>query len=275
MAEFIDQDLSDSRFQGVNLAGSQFQLAQLGDVEFRFCEFGGTRFHIVELSGVKLRGVEMQDVEISGDIGNLKVNGVEVRPLVEAELDRRYPERVMMRPTDAAGFRTAWDTLERLWDGTVERARRLDPELLHESVDGEWSFITTLRHLVLVTDGWLRRVILGEASPFHPLGWPWDDPEGRPLPAGITRDREARPSLDEVLEVRRDRMATVREVVAGVTDESLDADTKPVEADGWPESRGYRVRKVLLHLFGEEWEHRLYAERDLDALEARTTALPG
>jgi hypothetical protein len=24
----------------------------------------------------------------------------------------------------------------------------------------------------------------------------------------------------------------------------------------------------LLHLFHEEWEHRLYAERDLDALEA-------
>ena len=76
MAEFIDQDLSDSRFRGVNLAGSHFQLAQLGDVEFRFCEFGGTRFHIVEMYGVKMRGVELQDVEISGDIGNLKVNGV-------------------------------------------------------------------------------------------------------------------------------------------------------------------------------------------------------
>lgn len=67
----------------------------------------------------------------------------------------------------------------------------------------------------------------------------------------------------------------VAEVVAGLTDESLDADTKPVEAEGWPESRSYRVRKVLLHLFREEWEHRLYAERDLDALEARSPGLPG
>ena len=270
MVEYIDQDLSESRFQRVNLAGSHFQLAQLGGVDFRFCEFEGTQFRIVEMSGVKMRGVELQDVEISGDIGNLKVNGVEVGPLVEAELDRRYPERAKMRPTDAAGFREASNVIERLWDGTIERARRLDPELLHESVDGEWSFIQTVRHLVLVTDGWIRRTILGEASPFHRLGLPWDDPDDtRPLPAGITRDRDARPSLDEVLKLRRDRMATVREVVAGLTDESLDAETKPVDADGWPESRSYRVRNVLLHLFHEEWEHRLYAARDLDALEAR------
>src|SRR5262252_5960359 len=97
---------------------------------------------------------------------------------------------------------------------TVGRHRRagpgLDPGLLHEPVDGEWSFIQTLRHLILVTDGWVRRTILGEASPFHPLGLPWDDPdETRPLPAGITRDRDARPSLDAMLDLRRDRMATV------------------------------------------------------------------
>jgi hypothetical protein len=30
------------------------------------------------------------------------------------------------------------------------------------------------------------------------------------------------------------------------------------------------VREVLLVILNEEWEHRLYAERDLAALEART-----
>jgi uncharacterized protein YjbI with pentapeptide repeats len=268
MTEFADQDLSGSRFERVNLAGSRFQLAQLSDVEFRGCEFADTRFRIIEMSGVTMRGVELNDVEISGDIGNLKINGVEVGELVETELDRRYPERAKMRPTDAAGFREAWNVIERLWDGTVDRARRLDPDLLHESVDGEWSFIETLRHLVLVTDGWIRRAILGDPSPFHPLGLPWDDPdETRSLPAGITRDRNARPSLDAVLELRRDRMATVREIVADLTDESLDAETKPVQAPGWPDSKSYRVRNLLLHLFHEEWEHRLYAERDLAVLE--------
>jgi RimJ/RimL family protein N-acetyltransferase len=41
--------------------------------------------------------------------------------------------RARMRPSDPAGFREAWDILERLWGQTVERARRLPPELLHES----------------------------------------------------------------------------------------------------------------------------------------------
>jgi uncharacterized damage-inducible protein DinB len=268
--EFISEDLTGSQFERVDLGGSRFHLVQLGGVEFRGCEFTGTRFRIIEMNGVTLRGVELDDVEISGEIGNLKVNGVEVGPLIEAELDRRYPERVKLRPTDAAGFREAWDVVERLWDATVERARGLDPGLLHESVNGEWSFIQTLRHLVLVTDGWIRRAVLGDPSPWHPLGLPWDDPdEIRALPAGLTRDRDARPSLDEVLELRRDRMATVRKLVDSLTDDRLDNETEPVEAPGWPEPRKYRVRNLLLHVFHEEWEHRSYAERDLDALQTR------
>jgi hypothetical protein len=49
--------------------------------------------------------------------------------LVEAKLDRRYPDRAKMRAADPAGFRQAWGILERLWDQTVDRARRLPPEL--------------------------------------------------------------------------------------------------------------------------------------------------
>jgi len=268
-AEFYSENLSGSQFQRVDLAGSRFQLAKLAGVEFHGCEFTNARFRIIEMDGVTMRGVELNDVEISGDIGNLTINGVEVAELVEAELDRRHPERVKMRPADAAGFREAWDILERLWDGTVTRARRLDPAALHESVDGEWSFIETLRHLVLVTDGWINRTVLGDPSPWHPLGLPWDDPdEQRSLPPGLTRDRGARPSLAEVLALRRDRMAKVRQVVGGLTDAALDEDTKPAQAPGWPESRGYRLGDVLRHVFREEWEHRLYAERDLDSLEA-------
>lgn len=73
-----------------------------------------------------------------------------------------------------------------------------------------------------------------------------------------------------VLELRCDRMSTVREVLDGLTDESLDGHTEPVEGPGWPESGSYPVRECLLCILNEEWEHRLYAERDLDALDART-----
>jgi hypothetical protein len=53
-----------------------------------------------------------------------------------------------------------------------------------------------------------------------------------------------------------------------LTDTSVDGDTEPVAGPGWPESRSYPVRECLLLVLNEQWEHRLYAERDLAALEA-------
>ncbi|MGO9558140.1 MAG: DinB family protein [Acidimicrobiales bacterium] len=255
MAEFIRTDLHGSRFEQVDLKGAEFRAVDLTDAQFRG----------VDLSGVVMRGVELHDADINGEIEHLTINGVDIGPLVNAELDRRYSHRSKMRPTDPAGFREAWDILERLWVETVERARRLQPELLQESVDGEWSFIETLRHLVFATDSWIRRAILGDPSPWDPLDLPWDE---MPDTSGVPRDRAARPSLDAVLELRHGRMSTVRQVIESLTDASLDGHTEPVEGPGWPEPRSYPVRECLLCILNEEWEHRIYAERDLDALEA-------
>ncbi|HEY0933931.1 MAG TPA: DinB family protein, partial [Trebonia sp.] len=211
-------------------------------------------------------GAELVDVDIYGEIENVTVNGVDIGPLIEAELNRRSPDRARMRPSDPAGFREAWDILTRLWDQTVERARRLPPELLHEPVDDEWSFTETLRHLAFATDAWVGRAILGDPSPWDPLDLPWD---GMPDTPGVPRDREARPALDTVLALRRDRRSVVRGVLDGLTEASLAGDTKPVDGPGWPRPRSYPVRECLLIVLNEEWEHRLYAERDLALLEAR------
>src|SRR5215471_6660880 len=234
--------------------------------DFIRADLRGSRFERVDLSGAVMRGVELANVDIYGEIVNVTVNGVDIGPMVDAELNRRYPDRAKMRPAGPAGFGEAWDTLERLWGQTVEGARRLPPELLHESVDGEWSFIETLRHLVFATDAWIRRAILGDPSPWDPLDLPWDEMPDTP---GVPRDRDVRPSLDAVLELRRDRMSTVRRVIESQTDTSLDEHTKPVEGPGWPPPRSFAVRECLLVILNEEWEHRLYAERDLSALEAR------
>jgi hypothetical protein len=257
MADFFREDLRGTRFERVDLSGSEFRSVDLTDAQFRG----------VSLHGVVMRGVELLNVDIHGELENLTINGVDIAPLLNAELDRRYPDRAKMRPKDPAGFREAWDVVERLWDETVERAGGLDPALLHESVDGEWSFTETLRHLVFATDSWIRRAILGDPSPWDPLDLPWDEMPDTP---GVPRDRDVRPSLDMVLALRRDRMSTVREVIDALTDESLNGDTEPVDGSGWPESRSYPVRECLLCILNEEWEHRLYAERDLDVLQART-----
>lgn len=213
-----------------------------------------------------MTGVELNDVRIDGEIEKLVINGVDVAPLIAAELDRREPDRVAMRPTDPAGYVRAWEIIQRLWDSTVTRARGFEPDLLNVSVDGEWSFVETLRHLVFATDSWVRRAILGDPSPWDPLDLPWDEMPDTP---GTPRDRDVRPSLDDVLALRSDRMATVSDVINHLTDESLESYTEPVVAAGWPPPRSFRVSECLSIILNEEWHHRAFAERDLDEV-ART-----
>jgi hypothetical protein len=256
MPDFTDADLSGASFERTDLRG-----AQLHGVDM-----SGARLRAVDLTGVVMRGVDLVDVDIFGEVQNLVINGVDVAPLIQAELDRRHPDLVKMRPADPAGFAEAWDIVEGLWNNTVDRASLLPPGQLHDSVDGEWSFIETLRHLVFATDAWVRRAILGDASPWDPLDLPWD--EMPDMQGVIPRDRAARPSLDVVLELRRDRMSTVRQVIDGLTDASLAAETEPVEEPGWPPNRSFPVRKCLLIILNEEWWHRQFAERDLAVLAA-------
>lgn len=244
MTEFFRQDLSGARFEEV--------------------DFSRAWFRNVYFVGTTLRGAWFDDVDIDGEIRNLRINGVDVGPLVEAELDRRHPERTKLRPTDADGFREAWTIIERAWSPTVERARALPPALLHERVHDEWSFIETLRHLLLATDAWLLRAFLGRPDPYTPLDLPHTEMEPDP---SVPNDPDARPSLDDVLALRAERMSIVRETLAGLTDTVLAGDTDPIPAPGYPAAGTYPVSRCLRAVLSEEWLHRLFAERDLGVLE--------
>jgi hypothetical protein len=147
----------------------------------------------------------------------------------------------------------------------------LPPELLHERLDGEWSSVQTLRHLVLATDIWVRRAILGDPAPWHGLSLPFDEME--PV-AGAPWDREARPGLDEVLALGADRMGIARRVIEGLTEEGLAARTQPVAGPGYPDAGRYPAAECLGTVLNEEWQHRPYAERDLDVLEGRLGETP-
>jgi DinB superfamily/Pentapeptide repeats (8 copies) len=253
MTRFHEQDLTGAHFERVSLRDAHLDAVDLTGAQIRGCPFNGAR----------MRGVELVDVEISGELQNLVVNGVDIAPLIEAELNRRMPERAKMRPDDSEGFREAWAILERLWRGTVARAMTLPEAALHRNVDDEWSFIQTLRHLNFASAAWVDRMVRGTASPWHPLDLPWDEAPGWD---GIPWDREARPSLDEVLAVRRERQAIVRHVLESLTDEQLAADVTRIEP-GWPQMENFPVKECLRIVLNEEWQHRLYAERDLDTLD--------
>jgi hypothetical protein len=113
----------------------------------------------------------------------------------------------------------------------------------------------------------VKRAILGEPSPWDPLDLPHDEMPDEP---SVPRDRDARPSLDEVLALRADRTATVRHVLVDLTDEKLAGMTEPVIEPGYPEQESFAVRRCLQAILSEEWMHRLYAERDLEVLESRS-----
>ena len=264
--DFTQQHLDEATFRQVSLRGARFEQVHLNDSRFREVDLSGATLRAAYLDGVRMRGVEIPDLDIYGELGRVVVNGVDVVPLVEAELDRRMPERRLMRPTDPAGFAEAWSTLERMWADTVERARRLPEAALHERVDEEWSFVETLRHLGFATACWVGGMVEADPDPWHPLDLPWDEAPGW---EGVPWDRDARPSLDTILEVRARRRAEVREVIAGLTDEELArtvSSATPVAHD----RDGVTVEHALRVVLNEEWEHRLYAERDLAVLEDRS-----
>jgi uncharacterized protein YjbI with pentapeptide repeats len=262
MTEFREQDLATARFEWVNLRDATFDQVLLTGATMHSVDLSDAEFRNVRFRRARMRGVELVDVEIDAELRNVVVNGVDIGPLVDAELNRRMPERAKMRPGDADGFREAWSILERLWGDTLARARAFPESELHRSVGGEWSFIQTLRHLNFASAAWVGRMIMGNSSPWNRLDLPWDDAPGW---EGIPWDRDARPSLDDVLVVRRERQAMVRDVVASLTDAQLDSSVTRSEP-GWPQRENFPVLDCLRIVVNEEWHHRIYAERDLDAL---------
>jgi hypothetical protein len=222
----------------------------------------GARFTRSTLAGAVMRGVDVRGLDIDGPWladGPLLVNGVDVVPLVEAELDRRFPGRELKRARDPEGLRAAWAALERAWAAAVDRVTAMPEGAADVSVDGEWSFAQTLRHLAFATDAWLGKAILRHPRPFHPLGQPHAEYESDGYDMSIFATE--RPSLAAVLELRAGRQAMVRDFLADVTPELL---AEP-RATAWAPDHEEPVLHCLYVIFDEEWEHLRFALRDLDA----------
>ena len=244
-----------------------------GSTRFRGARFDvadmrGARFTDCDLTGVTIRDGWLVNVSISGYLSNVMVNGVDVSDFVSAELDRRHPERVQFREGQTADdVRAMWDTIERLWAEAAERAGRLPAAALAEQVDEEWSFGQTLRHLIFITDAWASRTVLDEPMPYHPLGLPqsWY-PAADAAALGI--DLTAQPGYAEILAARADRMAVMRRIVAGLTDDGLGRLCQRSPAPGYPDEERTVIDCISV-VMDEEIEHYRFAVRDLAVLEAR------
>ena len=242
---------------------------------FRTKEFEGASFVKASLKGATLRfsdvsGVTMRAVDVDGlDIdshdlffGTLLVNGVDVVPLVDAELNRLFPGRELQKAETPEGLREGWVAVQAAWRETVDAT---PPELVDAHVEDEWSLAQTLRHLVLATDAWLRRGIMRIEQPFHEIGVIFTGADEMGYDVSVFRTDA--PSYDEVLAVRAERQAMVTEFLAAATPELLAEERENPWGGGgdWRPTVGDCVRVIL----EEEWAHLRYIRRDLAILRAR------
>ena len=143
-------------------------------------------------------------------------------------------------------------------EATMSRASSFTEDERHQRVNGEWSTVESLRHLVLVIDLWLSRTILGEKDPFHPMALPPTFMPPKLFPDSSI-DPDARPSFDEACEVLRGRLAGLGRYVDELTADEL---ARPIKA------HVPTVGGALSVIFTELTAHDGFINRDLDQIRA-------
>ena len=164
-----------------------------------------------------------------------------------------------MRPTDVAGVVAGFDAVDAMWRPTIARARALPSSILHDRVNGEYSFVETLRHLVFATDAWLMRVALRVSDGYHEWGVPPDLPPDAPPDTG--------PDLEPVLELRANQHAAVRDHLARTSEDDLRRAVAARDPTRFPQG-SHRPIDCYRLVLREEWWHHRFAERDLSVVEA-------
>ena len=246
MARFADTD---------EFAGAEFVRVDLSEARIRNSTMEKAWLRAVFLDGAVIEGVFLNE-------GSLHINGVDVVPLIEAELDRRNPGRSLMRSRDPDGLRRAWAAVEDAWAATLERVAGMPDGTSDVSVEGEWSFAQTLRHLTFAIDAWLRKSILELPDPYHAYGQPHRSAESDGFDMSLLSTDT--PPYADVVEVFRGRQEQVRDYLSTVTDDQL-AEERPFV---WGPENQLPVLECVHTMLNESWEHHRYAVRDLDVFSA-------
>ena len=241
--------------QGPNLAGK----------DVRDINFEGARLRNVNLHNAHVTGAWMEGARIDGDFEGLLMNGVEVAPLIEAEIERTHPVLKQLRTLRTADdLRANLETAFGIWDELIARASALDESVVHERVDEEWSFSETVRHLVYATDAWFRHGVLDLPQPYHAIAVSHSEATGHD--PGI--DLDAKPTFAEVVAVWRENQAEMRNFASGLRDDDLKREQEPTASAGHPYGK-HSIRTCFWVINNEAYWHSTYAARDLDALTAR------
>ena len=184
----------------------------------------------------------------------IEVKGIKVAPPLTRNQARTLASSGLLAD-GTESLMESWLRVVAFWADTVREAQSSPGELhLTEKVNGEWSFIETLRHLVFVTDSWIGMGVLG-SEVRHPLGLP---PHFVTNGKELGLDLESEPDLNAVLLARMGRQ------------KGFEGALHAVGEDLGEPCLGTLVDFTRLGAFqvviAEEWFHRAFAIRDLATL---------
>jgi hypothetical protein len=208
--------------------GELFEKRDLAGSVFRDVNLYQAVFEDVNLEGASIVNANLKDLSIEDAyIQGVTIFGIRVDLLIAAELDRRDPERVRLRMSDAHDpdvVRAVMKRLDALRSGFCDILRSTEAGLLttRPSPD-QWSVVEIVRHLVFAEELYLNHWILGNDQPWSRLGL---------LPTFLARDPEyaevgSEPTddLESVLHAWEAIHQTTQAYVAAVSARQLRRDT--------------------------------------------------
>jgi uncharacterized protein YjbI with pentapeptide repeats len=153
----------------------KFEYKDMAGTVFHDVNLAGAVFDDVNLAGARIRNANLENFAIEDAyIRGLTIYGFRIDQLIDAELDRRDPERVRLRMadcTDPECVRAVLDHLREVRAGFSAFLRSTDPALLSARPDPEnWSAIENLRHLIFAEDLYLNRWLLQNDEPWCQQG---------------------------------------------------------------------------------------------------------
>jgi hypothetical protein len=153
-------------FEKQDMTGAIFREVSLRDAVFDGVDLAGARVVNPNLKGCSITGGLLYQ--------GMTILGIPVLSMLDAELDRRDPERARLHtddPHDPEIVRGVAERLEALRSAFRATLRSAPPDLLRRRPEEKrWSAIEHLRHLVFAEEIDTNRVILRNEDPFSKLG---------------------------------------------------------------------------------------------------------
>jgi len=252
-------------FEHCDMAGSVFRDVNLGSATFEDVNLAGMTIHNANLDGATIRNANLAGLCIEdANINGLTVLGFRIDELIEAECDRRDPERARLKMRDLydpEAVREVMARLEELRSAFRQRLRATDAGRLatRPSVD-EWSVLENVRHMLFAEDLYLNRFILQNDKPWNGLGLLPDFLLSREGYAGV--GSESSDDLETVLAAWNAVRADTQAFLVDLTPEKLRSPARNLDGE-----LVKTVGQILQGLARHDLEHIRQAEAALAALE--------